>query len=429
MRRAVLLLAGVVVCGGPAAGQGPAPPAAPGPAPEDVLTFDPPEVRVVWSNRHWQLAAAGRVLKDFGTREQEARQALRLIQELGVNQYGAIGRPRPVMEYWLADGKAPQGLLRGGLRTLPIDVRGLRVEQVNGHWCLRDGPRILFNFGEHSDDAQQALAVIRKYRFDQVGLVGQWSPSMYVFLSHGPEGGANAGLLPPGRSARQIDPGRFSRLAKNADGSPRFEGPRTPSPMAGLEKVASPVVPPLADLSAQRRHEQQAFHWQTQPRLGPPTPQVDPDAARVPFDWRQVQLRQDQGEWKLMAGGLALANFGPSAQEGRLALSALRHYRFGEQWRLGGERPYLTYFTAPARAPRGLLPGLPAEELNPEQLQVKQLETGYALCQGQRVVLRLRDREDDARKLLDTIKKNRFDRLCRIGEPGKEGMTFLVRTR
>src|SRR5262249_43479263 len=142
--------------------------------------------------------------------------------------------------------------------------------------------------------------------------------------------------------------------------------------------------------------------------MGPPTPQVDPEAGRVPFDWRQVQLRQDHGEWKLMAGSLALADFGASAQEARLALSALRHYRFGEQWRLGGERPYLPYSPAPARAPRGVLPGLPAEEFNPEQIQLKQLETGYALCQGQRVVLRLRDREDDARKLLDTIKKNRF---------------------
>ncbi|MFO0925761.1 MAG: hypothetical protein U0736_01830 [Gemmataceae bacterium] len=41
----------------------------------------------------------------------------------------------------------------------------------------------------------------------------------------------------------------------------------------------------------------------------------------------------------------------------------------------------------------------------------------------------MRDQEADARQLLDAIKRNRYDRLCRIGTPGQEAMTFLVRTR
>ena len=58
-------------------------------------------------------------------REFEARQALRLIRELHLTQRGTVGGPDPIMEYWLADGQAPQGLV-SGLRTVPLDPAGLR---------------------------------------------------------------------------------------------------------------------------------------------------------------------------------------------------------------------------------------------------------------------------------------------------------------
>jgi hypothetical protein len=38
-------------------------------------------------------------------------------------------------------------------------------------------------------------------------------------------------------------------------------------------------------------------------------------------------------------------------------------------------------------------------------------------------------RQDDASKLLETIKKSKVDRLCQVGEPGNEPMTILVRSR
>ena len=53
-----------------------------------------------------------------GRHETEAREALRLLRELRLNQRGTVGSPRPVMEYWLTDGRAPQGFTQG-LRPLP----------------------------------------------------------------------------------------------------------------------------------------------------------------------------------------------------------------------------------------------------------------------------------------------------------------------
>jgi hypothetical protein len=166
---------------------------------ESVRPFNTSAVRLEWNNRRWQLVADGVMLKDFGVREQEARQALRLVQDLHLNQYGTVGSPSPVMEYWLSDGRAPQGLA-GGLRALPLDPTGLRVEQIQGQWCLRDSQRVLFNFGQRADDARQALAVVRKYGFTQVGVIGQGITSMFVFTARpGLPGGTTSPLSGAGR--------------------------------------------------------------------------------------------------------------------------------------------------------------------------------------------------------------------------------------
>ncbi|MFO0846292.1 MAG: hypothetical protein U0797_28610 [Gemmataceae bacterium] len=406
-------------------------PAAPAPFPlqgENLQSFDPKALQIVWANRHWLLTSGGEVVKDFGTHEQEARQALTVIRELGLTQHGVVGGPTPAMEYWLADGQAPRGLPRAGLRATSLTPSALEVAQVQGQWCLRDKARVLFNFGQHADDAHQALGVIRKYQFDQVGVLGQVSPSMYVFLSRG--AGDASPSLPPTRgvgTGRVLEPPHFSRLAKNKDGSPRAAAP---APASGLapDGLAASVVPPLANRAADRAQDQpRPFQWQAKPPANQAA--AEAEAGRVPFDWRRASLVQEQGEWRIKSGGLVLANFGPSAHDARTALSALRHYRFTEQVRLGGDTPYLTYFLAGGAAPRGVPLGVRAEEFKPDQLELKQVVTGYALCQGPRVVLQLRESQGDGKKLLESIQRNRCDRVCRIGEPGKEAMTFLVRSR
>jgi hypothetical protein len=366
----------------PAAVKRPSPPQATAPAPEAappvaeaVRSFDPTNVALAWNNRRWQLVHQGEVLKDFGTREQEARQALRLIQELKLDGHGTVGSPRPVMEYWLAAGQAPRARVSGGLRALALEPERLRVEQVGGLWYVNDGPRPLFCFGQSADDARQALGVLRKHHFDQVAVIGRAAPSMYVFLRR-----------------------------------PHDEAPALPADTA-----------PLAGAPAASDRRGQP-HFGHRP-LQPPAPPSD----RVLFDWRQAQLRQVNGEWRLQAGSLTLARFGQNFREGQQALAALRHYRFTEQRRVG--EPAVIVYAAHARSPRGVLLGLPAERFQPEQLAVQQVGNNYALVQGQRVVLSMGASKPDAEKMLEVVKKQGFDRLCKIGEPEKEGMTFFVRSR
>jgi hypothetical protein len=396
---------------------------------ENLTRFEPRDVRVVWNNRHWQLLHQGAVLKDFGFREQDARQALRVILDLKLNEHGTVGSPQPVMEYWLSDGKAPQALALGGLRTLALDEARLRVEQVNGQWCVGDGSRVLYTFGAQADAARQAAAVMRKYHFSQAAVLGQAGPSMVIFLGR-PEGEAPP-LTPPGRAGggRQINVPRFNRLARDADGKPRRQAPGSPaSPVAGL---VSPALPAASAAVGQPTQPPRAEpHWHMTPAGVTPPSAVDPAADRVQFDWRQVQLRQGpSGEWRLAAGSLVLANFGTNVHEARLALSALRYYRFTEQLRVGGAQPVLTCCVAGPAAPRGLMMGLSGQAFQPDKLEVREMDGRCCLCSGQQVVLRLGDRSDEAARVLDRIKQSHVDRLCRVGDAGKEGMTMLLRSR
>ena len=87
------------------------------------------------------------------------------------------------MEYWLSNGHAPKGMV-SGLHLLTIDNATLRVEQIKGQWSVRDAGRVLFNFRTNEADARNALSILHKYGFTQVGTIGGAGPAMIVMLGH-----------------------------------------------------------------------------------------------------------------------------------------------------------------------------------------------------------------------------------------------------
>ena len=123
----------------------------------------------------WQVWAGQRLVRDFGNDETSAKDVARLLRELHPTEWARIGSPRPVVEYGLINGRPP---VVGGFpkMTTPIDLRAVRVEAVKGVWCLRDDDNILFNFGTRRADAEQALAVVRKYGFNRIGLAAYPNP-------------------------------------------------------------------------------------------------------------------------------------------------------------------------------------------------------------------------------------------------------------
>ncbi len=154
---------------------------------ENIKTFNPEQVELEWSHplgqaSTWQLRCDGMLLRDFGSDEAVARQVLLLIRQLRINQYGSVGQDRLIFEYWLRDGRAPEGIALG-LSLAPVDQATLAVEKGFGQWAVRDVYRTLIGWIPSEAEARQALAILRKYRFTQMGVVGSSDPPVVMFLS------------------------------------------------------------------------------------------------------------------------------------------------------------------------------------------------------------------------------------------------------
>jgi hypothetical protein len=374
-------------------------PAAPAPGTAGLQSFDSSQAELRWTNRHWQLVAGGVVLKDFGRRESEARAALRLVRELRLSQRGTIGSPHPVMEYWLADGHAPQGLV-AGLHPVPLDPASLRAEEIQGQWWVRDDQRALFNFGGAAEDAREAVAVLRRYDFTQFVPVGLPAPDMQVFL------GSGSALAPRRILAPRLAPASPALARTFPPG--HATGPATPEAAVRRTSFEQPASskPPHAPAS-----------------LGDQLA----EAERVPVSWRQAEIRQDDDGWKLVAGNITLANFGPHESDARTALAAMRYYHFTEHGSLGRPRPLFSYFLVNGQAPRGYMMGLRHVPFQPEVLTVRQTDDAWGLYEGNRAILQFGDHPDEARQALRLIQRYQFDTLCLVGRPDTGAMTFFVR--
>jgi hypothetical protein len=400
--------------------------AVPGPAgaADTLVSFDTDLTELRWGKNGWQLAAGEKVLKEFGRFESEGREVLRLVRELRLNSLGTVGAPRPIMEYWLCNGAAPRGTPLA-LRTLPLDPATLKAEQLQGQWCLHDGTRILFNFGEQADAARQALAVVQRYGFTQVGYVGQVAPVMLVFLAN------PSGVMPAPAPATFPDL-HFPHLmgGNNQPNGPGTLGPYAPQPQGPVQQAGMP--PGAAQPQTPQAQPPGEITPVSLPAARPPgptgslLPQTPQPGDRVPIDSRQLQVKRDGGDWKLSAGGRVLANFGPNEVDARLAQAALRYYGCTEQVLIGRPEPVFSYFLSNGQAPHGLVHYVQGVSFRPDSLALAQLGGSCVIWDGTQVLLSFGDRINEAQQTLQAIQQHRFDHLCSIGR-GDRAMRLLVR--
>jgi hypothetical protein len=388
-----------------------------------LTAFDTDSAEVRWRDNRWDILAGGISLKDFGRQEADAREALRLIRALRLNQHGTVGTPQPVMEYWLSSGQAPQAFM-AGLRVQPVELASVRAEVMEKQWCVRDSQRVLFLFGTHHEEAQTAAHIIRRHGFTQIGYVGQLVPSMIYFLG-GPPG------TPRGRSMGSSVT-MFSRTAHHA---------RHPALKASRDDV-NPALPPPPSLSSQQgkisaegKDQEKALAASAVPavpQLATVTPLFADQPAlgdRVAFDCRQLQLRLDSGNWKLCSGSDTIADFGPNLPEARRALDFLQFYRCNEHCLVGRPAPLFSFFLCAGQAPRGMAFGLAGRAFRPDQLTVRHSCRGWSIGDDHQTLISFGKAEAEARQMLRYIKLLKFDFLAPLGSTPAKGLTLLVRTQ
>lgn len=143
---------------------------------EDCIGFNPNNVKVQNINGSWKIVDGSHWMFDFGSKRNEALAALRVIRHYRMNQSCFVGRPDPSFQYMLVSGQAPQGGLPGE-DCVSFNPNNVKVKNVNGSWKIVDGNHWMFDFGSKKAEADQALAIIKKYGFNKSCFVGRPDPS------------------------------------------------------------------------------------------------------------------------------------------------------------------------------------------------------------------------------------------------------------
>lgn len=337
------------------------------PRDEQWQALDPGTVRVQRVNGSWQVYANGAPFRDFGDSPDNAADAARVLRELHATQWTAIGTGRAVVEYGLSDGQvAPNaGFPR---QILPIDLRTARAEAVRGAWCLRDNANILLNFGPHKPDAEQALAVCRKYGFNRIGMVGRPTPALTYFFAQ-PDAAA-----PP----------------------------------------ATGAVPA-------------ALQEQALTRTGIEVPGLGYVGEKVAIDPRKAVARREKGEWVVAAGPEVIARFGPSEWSARDAAKVIQDGRFSEVCRFGTAG--VTFFLVGGQAPTKVPFFAQGARFDPNGLRVREMAGKWWVYDGGGRQLLPAGSAEEAGQLVKLIKAYGFDQLCQVGTSPQAALKFLAKGR
>lgn len=369
------------------------------PGPENKFPLSAGDVSLKRVVGGWQLWVGQKLLRDFGDREGDARDTLRVIRDLRPTEWATIGTPRPVVEYALVNGRSPAmvapvepdprnptappgpngGTFGGPVVTgagakvvLPIDLRSVRAEAVRGAWVLRDDDNIHLNFGPVKADAEQALAVVRRYGFNRVGVVGQpTAPVMTYFFA-----GQDAGV-PVGGG----DKGPLARAALQAQ-------------IDGLTRVGVPV------------------------------PGVGYVGEMVRIDPKKLDVRKDGGDWVVTSGSEVLGKFGPSEYAARDAARTIGDARFTELCRVGSGG--LTFFLVNGKPPKQVPFNTQGRRFDPGALKVQPRGNGWAVTENGRHLFDCAT-ADEGETLVRVVRALGFDQLCHLGPNSRQGVPFLAK--
>ena len=377
------------------------------PQPENRFAISATDVSVKRLAGSWQLWAGQKLLRDFGNgdkSEANAQDAARVYRDLRPTEWAVIGSPRPVVEYGLVNGRPPMtpGLPigaggpvgaggpdqahvaqaggfggfnnsgpavtgAGAKAVVPIDLKTVRVEAVRGVWCVRDDSNIHFNFGANKGDAEQAVAVVNRYGFNRVGVVGEPAPVMqYLFASNEP---------PP-----QLGPFAKAQLQSQIDGLAR-----TGIPVGGVGYVGE----------------------------------------MTKIDSRKLEVRKDGGEWVVASGTEVIGRYGPSEWVARDAVRTMQEARFTEFCKVGSAG--LTFFLADGKAPTRIPFNAQGRHFDPNTLKVQKLGERWAVTETNNRHLLDCAGADEGETLVRVLKHYQFDQLCHLGPTPKLGVSFFAK--
>ena len=139
---------------------------------EDCISFNPNNLEVVNIGGNWKIVEGSHWLLDFGNKEGDARDSLKVIKFYGMDSHCFVGRPNASFEYWLVNGTAPAGGYSGE-DCISFNLATIEVKNIGGRWKIVDGSQWMFDFGNSESEARLAFDIIKYYGFTKSCYVGR----------------------------------------------------------------------------------------------------------------------------------------------------------------------------------------------------------------------------------------------------------------
>ena len=152
--------------------------------PEDCLSFNPKNVTAKKIAGSWKVVDGNHWMLDFGSKQKDAKKAVKIIKFYGMNRICFVGRPAPggkqLMMYFKINDKAPVGSFLGE-DAVPFSNFNVSAQFVTNRWKVVDGSHWILDFGISEANARKAVWLIKKYGFNDICFVGRPNPPMMYF--------------------------------------------------------------------------------------------------------------------------------------------------------------------------------------------------------------------------------------------------------
>jgi len=146
----------------------------------DCIPFSHSNAKVENARGRWKITSNRMWLLDFDNSKTEADKALKVIKHYNLNSQCFIGRPNASLSYFLTDGQAPSGRMKGE-DSIKFDRDKIEVKRVGGRWKIIEDNHWILDFNQSQEEARQALSKILEHEFTHICFVGRPNASMTYF--------------------------------------------------------------------------------------------------------------------------------------------------------------------------------------------------------------------------------------------------------
>lgn len=145
---------------------------------QDCVGINPSQLRVEKVNNSWKVTDGRSWIKSVPTRA-EAEKMLGVMKYYGLTQQCFVGRPNPPLEYYLVNGKAPAGSMRGE-DCLLINPMACEVRRISNRWIIVEGNHYIISFTDY-EEARMSLSIMRRHQIKYICYVNRPGAIMTYF--------------------------------------------------------------------------------------------------------------------------------------------------------------------------------------------------------------------------------------------------------